>query len=218
MHLVLADSGDACAQWLAEGLRGQGLDIRLANPWDLLDAPLSHHVGKGGAWFTSKSWDGPLDSRATQGYVNRCPAAGPGLGAMAVASDRMYALQERHAVLLSLMEALPGPAFNPPTPSSLTGAVDIRAAEAHDAAAQRGPAEAGCDAVVIGDAVVGRLSREARDECLALAKSHGLRLMGARLQPSGRGATIAWATATPDLRALGQPALETLATALRGPP
>ncbi|HEV2753193.1 MAG TPA: hypothetical protein VGV36_05080, partial [Solirubrobacteraceae bacterium] len=120
MRLVLHDPLDASAAWVAGGLRARGLEVEAVSSRDLLRARRWHHrVDSDGATVEITLADGRVvRSAQLRGVVNRLTTVPP-LEAPVVPADREYAEQERQALWLSWLEALPGPVLNRPTPQGL---------------------------------------------------------------------------------------------------
>lgn len=127
--LVLADRDDRLAQRLV-ALTAGSVETVWLTPRDLVMGRWEHHVrprrpGAGSrAEVRSRvhcrgQWRDLAQVCATLNRVRWLPPAAAGF---ASANDREYAAAERHALLMSVLAALPGPVVNGPVPPSLAGA------------------------------------------------------------------------------------------------
>lgn len=129
MLLVLADPHDRLARRLLACTTGRVEAVWLT-PGDLVRGRWEHRVGR-----ARTGADSPVEVRSrvhcrgrwhdlTQvcGTLNRVRWLPPASAGFASEDDREYAAAELHALLLSVLAALPGVVVNRPVPPSLSGA------------------------------------------------------------------------------------------------
>jgi hypothetical protein len=235
--LVLSDESDLCALWVAEGLRQRGVRVETVTA-RMLSAAVRwvHVVADGGSWVEVSLADGRcIDSRRVGGALNRVLSLDPPLEYM-VSPDGEYALQELFALYLSLLQSLPPPVLNRPTPQGLSGRVRnapdwlvlaARAGLATEAytLSSRQMFSAGAVArrarpypverleviVAGGRAFSSRESPEATAAAIRLADLAGVGVLGLHLTATADGgARFAAADLYPDLRRAGPALLDHL--------
>lgn len=227
MWLILTDQGDPDGPWLASGLASRGLDpVETITVDQLLGATrLSHRVGAEGAHFSAKLADGrTFDSRQVLGTINRISyvPADPTIAP----DDTDYVVMEGNAAVLSMLTSLPGPVFNPASPSGLSGrwrqpsqwmALAGRAGLAHrrfdwstrpaDSWVHQAPT-----VITVGDEIVDTgVAPEVLDGCLRLARLSRTPMLGVRFDIDGTGRHVfVGADTRPNLRLIGEPLLDAL--------
>ena len=234
MWLVLCDASDGAGLWTAAGLRRLGLEpVEVLLPEELAGGTaLTQRVGGGGDEVRITLPDGrPIEGGTVRGVVNRLPALPPGRWRELPPGDRDYVGEELLACLAGLFAGLACPILNPPGPLGLSGPAHSEA-EWRVMAGRAGletvplhltswadpprPDAERALVVVAGDRVLGAPDRIA-EGCRALALSAGTPLLGIGFAIEGEGRWLMeQATAQPDLRSGGRPALEALAEALDG--
>ena len=202
--------------WAARELGRRGLPVRVVTTEELVySTSLIHRLSAEDPAAEVRLADGSVlgpDLRGTLNRVVRLPRAHL---AATPETDRDYVLTELHAVLTSLLSALPGVVVGRADPRGLSGAW-WRPAEWLVAAAQSGLTgvgyrSGGSDEItdkrtvlVVGDAVVESLGAEVpRDVvvgCQALAERHGGGLLGMDFAVHGSTWAFVQATPWPDLR------------------
>lgn len=123
--LVLAASNDPTGPWVRDGLEARThQSVQLITPEQIFSSDsLRHGVCDSGAWFELILGDGrAVSSDDVLGVVNRISHVPASAGPAIASSDHEYVMQERHALCLSMFEALDCPVFNPATPRGLAGA------------------------------------------------------------------------------------------------
>ncbi len=124
MWLVLCSPHDAAAHWALTGLRRRGLvPIEAISPEGLVySRALAHEIANGQPRTSFTLPDGRvIDSAGVHGVLNRM--TGLPLAHLAGASpeDALYAQQELHALMLSVLYGLGVRVVNRPTPQGLAG-------------------------------------------------------------------------------------------------
>lgn len=129
MLLVLAEPGDELAQRLVAAT-ADTVETMWLTPHDLVAARWEHRLttapGSGGVGAAAESrvyhrgrW---RDLRRVSATLNRLRVSPPPAAGFSSDADREYAVAERHALLLSVLAALPGMVVNRPVAPSLAGA------------------------------------------------------------------------------------------------
>ena len=215
-YAVLCGPEDASAVWAARELTRRGLPVRVVTTEELVySTSLTHRLFVDGSTVAVRLADGSIlgpDLRGTLNRVVRLPRAHL---AATSESDREYVLMELHAVLTSLLFALPGVVVGRADPRGLSGAW-WRPAEWQVAAGQSGLTgvgyrSGGSDEVtgrqtvlVVGGEVVAPSGLEVPSGvavgCRALAERHGGGLLGLDFSVRGPTWALAGATPWPDLR------------------
>jgi hypothetical protein len=244
MWLVLCESYDADARWVAEGLRARRLvPLELVTAQDLAGATRwVHRLGAGEASVEIVLADGrTLDSRRVRGVLNRLFAPSAWHLTLLRPRDREYAAQEWAALYLSWLYALPGQVLNRATPNGLCGRWRHNS-EWLRLAAQAGlttlpltlrwppapepggewltplvPPDAPTRLVLVvdGQPVNVSLPPAVVEGCRRLAELAGLRLLGVELSVTQAGPwTFAGIQVCPPLKAGGAPLLDVLTCAL----
>jgi hypothetical protein len=124
MWLVLCSPHDAAALWALTGLRRRGLvPIEAISPEALVySRALTHQIANGQPHTTFTLPDGRvIDSASVQGVLNRVTALPLAHLAGASPEDALYAQQELHALMLSVLYGLGARVVNRPTPQGLAG-------------------------------------------------------------------------------------------------
>jgi hypothetical protein len=124
VFLLLHDSGDPVAPWLAAGLRAHGLArVETVSNHDLAAAVRWEHRldGSGDASEVRLADGRVLSSRTLRGTLNRLNAIPGDCVAVGLPRDRAYALQELTALVASWLYSLPGPVLNRPRGLGLSG-------------------------------------------------------------------------------------------------
>jgi len=123
IHLILAETEDATAAWLAAGLVERGLRTASVTPSQLCGATTLEHrlIGAGATFRITLDDDRVLDSRAIASVVNRMVRVPLSVLAHSEPADRSYVEAEWRALLCSLLNAIPGRIIDPPHPHSLAG-------------------------------------------------------------------------------------------------
>lgn len=122
MWIVLCDDLDESARWAYDGLRDRGVPAEFV-PTSVLSGALRwvHRVDTCGASAEVLLPDGRvIDSATVRGTLNRVVGLWPPEAYFASA-DWDYAVQELLAMYLSLLQCLPSPVLNRPTPQGLSG-------------------------------------------------------------------------------------------------
>lgn len=122
MWLVLCDDLDESARWAYDGLRERGVPAELV-PTSVLSGALRwvHRVDTRGASAEVLLPGGRvIDTADVCGTLNRVVGLWPPEAYFA-SPDGDYAVQELLAMYLSLLECLPSPVLNRPTPQGLSG-------------------------------------------------------------------------------------------------
>ena len=229
-YAVLCGPEDASAVWAARELTRRGLPVRVVTTEELVySTSLTHRLSADGATVGVRLADGSVlgpDLRGTLNRVVRLPRAHL---ASTAQKDRDYVLTELHAVLTSLLFALPGVVVGRTDPRGLSGAW-WRPAEWLVAAGQSGVRgvgfrSGGCDEItgrqtvlVVGGVVVATSGVEVPSDvivgCRALAERHGSGLLGMDFAVQGSTWAFERATPWPDLRRGGGLLAEALHAAL----
>lgn len=122
MWLVLCDDLDASARWVYDGLRQRSVPAEFV-PASILSRSVRwvHRIGSEGACVEVVLPDGRcITSAAVHGTLNRMVGLWPA-PTYAASPDSEYALQELLAMYVSLLQCLPPPMLNRPTPQGLSG-------------------------------------------------------------------------------------------------
>lgn len=228
--LVLCGETDLAALWAWRELRNRGI-----KPLELVTAGVlsnalrwRHELGRGEPDFEIALTDGRILRRCEIGGVLNRLTHVP-LSAQRIAlTERTYAEQEWSAFFISWLHALPGPTLNRVTPHGLSGGMRTRTdwlALARHAglpiqptrlsypASQEPSRAVSCSAIVIGNHVLGRPSRDASwaAACVHLADAAGCGILGLQfaLAPDGHWPFIE-ATPLPDLSAGGTALIDLL--------
>ncbi|MEV7392558.1 MULTISPECIES: hypothetical protein [unclassified Streptomyces] len=231
MWLVLCDPSDRAAVWAYEGLRERGLEpLELLSPQTLLDSSRSaHRIDRHGAGFELVLPDGRvLASRDVDGALNRVAAAPFGFLPFSTHADAVYAAQELHALLLSLLTCLAPVSVNRPGGYGLCGAwrsipewtalaaraglpvAPVRLSSSLNVGPPPEPPVRG-DVLVLGEQVFGAPVTEDREPYVRLARLAEVSLLGVDLRhPEGRPPVFAGVTLLPDLRLGGDAFLDHL--------
>lgn len=227
-YAVLCGPEDAAAVWAAHELTRRGLPMRVVTTEELVySAALTHTVSRSGASVAVRLGDGSLLGPELRGTLNRVVSIPRAHLAGTPSPERDYVLAELHAVLTSLLFALPGAVVGRAGPRGLSGAW-WRPAEWMVAAARAGLDTSGWRSggaddtgptsrvlVVAGQVLAsegGPLAADVESACRALAEAHGGGVVGIDLLADS--ATFVGATPWPDLRLGGSAAVEALCTAL----
>lgn len=236
--LVLCYPNDSSALWAASGLTRRGLmPVDVVAPEALVCSPTLVHTiveGRSHTMFTLP--DGSvIDSALIRGVLNRMTSLPTAHLNGAVPDDSGYALQELHAIVLSVLYGLGEAVINPPTPQGLAGRcrtvvewlwlagrAGIRVAD-HVGGDQRAselaePSGGTCSVIVFDGRAFGPAIPE--DVAASVARFATLaetRLVGVDLVEAGDGTWwFSGASTTPDLRVGGELLLDALATSLDG--
>lgn len=120
--LVLCDDFDVSARWTYEGLRERRVPVELVLTSVLSGAVRwAHRVGPAGASAEVVLPDGRMiATESVRGTLNRVVGLWPPAEFLA-SPDGDYAVQELLAMYLSLLQCLPAPVLNRPTPQGLSG-------------------------------------------------------------------------------------------------
>lgn len=240
--LVLHDTYDLSASWLADRLAARGARVTLLAGAELGDLRLRwhHRLGGHGADFALGRVDGSTLAPARfDGVINRLHYLPLALLARIGGEDESYARSEFYALFLSWMSALPAPVLNAPTPQGLAGnwrhpsawtalartaglpIVSWRQDCASDAdlSWQIAPDPQELTAIVVDGAVIAPcpLPEPTRAGCVALARAAGCGLFGARLVPdpvAHGGWRFLGANLLPDLAVGGEPLVDAVEAAL----
>ena len=239
--VILHEDADQPALWLAERLAAAGRAVERFTGSDLARARQWYHrLGRAaqtghpvsGAVSRSVSRIVFADGRTlgdvgASGVINRLHYLPQAMLARLGGEDGDYARQEFHALLLSLLTALPGPMFNRPTPQGLAGSwrhpshwvamaqaaglpvVDWRQRASDDplAAWQAQPQPGERLTFALQSRLVDPLGLDASmaldtamaQACLALGRASGCGLLGIRLAPDAAGIwRFVGAEVTPD--------------------
>lgn len=127
--LVLAEPGDHLAQRLV-ATTADAVETVWLTPHDLVAARWEHRLtasagsGRPNAVAESRVYHRGRwrDLRRVSATLNRLRVSPPPAAVFSSDADREYAVAERHAMLLSVLAALPGVVVNRPVPPSLAGA------------------------------------------------------------------------------------------------
>ena len=124
MWLMLCSPYDGAALWALGGLRRRGLvPIEAVSPEGLVySRSLVHEITDGQPLTTFTLPDGrTIDSTVVRGVLNRMTGIPVAHLAGAGRDDAIYAEQELHALLLSMLHGLGPRVVNRPTPQGLAG-------------------------------------------------------------------------------------------------
>ncbi|WP_293905797.1 hypothetical protein [Phenylobacterium sp.] len=239
--LVICHDYDEAAVWAHGRLVAGGGACELVRSGELDLAPgWSHRMDGNGDAVSIRLADGRvLEGSSYTGVLNRLVTAPGSLAAFASEEDREYAEAEAVAFAMSWLGILPN-VMNRPTPQGLCGAwrhitewllLAGRAGLATPAYSQteRHPAGTGYGSLapqdapraavlVIGDAAMGEPPSPAIGAaCVRLARLAEADILGVELfEAGGGGWRFGHATAFPDLRIGGEPAVAALARRLSG--
>jgi hypothetical protein len=237
--LVLAESSDAAAAWVAAGLQRRGFHpVELVTADQLGSAVRwEHRLGDGPPLVRITLADGrQICSAEVRGTVSRLFQVPPAAVARLEPDDRAYGQGELFALYTSWLHALPGNILGAPEPLGLCGrwrpatewaalaaraGLTVAPVQIGDAspAPEPGPMPPRPDtAIVVAGRVVGRpLPDDVRACCSRLAALAGTELLGIALDRGNGTWRFAGATAWPDLLAGGEPLLDAVADAMRKP-
>jgi hypothetical protein len=243
VYCVFCPANDLAALWAYWGLKRRGLSsLEIVTPEVLVyNRRLEHRLQDGCTLARLTLQDGRvLDSAAIRGALNRIVSLPQEHFGSASQADQVYAVQEQHAIYLSLLYSLPGALINRPGPRSLVG--DLRSPaewvwQAGKAGIPTLPIRLGSSpsdgifralpdehdavhAIVLDGKIFGQLKNQKvsgafTDSIGQLAALSGLRLLGLDFSlGSDGGLLFASATPIPDLRVGGEALLDALAEAL----
>lgn len=232
-YAVVCGPEDAPAVWAAGALAARGLRVRLVTTEELIySTSFTHTVRAGLVTSAVRLPDGAVlgpDLRGTLNRVTRIPTEHL---AGAAQADREYALQELHALLTSVLYALPGPVLGRPDARGLCGAwwrpaewmveagrAGLRCVGYRSGAVDPLPTTARVTVLIIGGRVVvtdpvGALPNAVRKGCARLAARHGSGLLGVDLALDDETWLFAGGTPLPDLRAGRDAGVEAMVAAL----
>jgi hypothetical protein len=234
--LALCYPDDAAALWAIAGLRRRGLvPLEAVNPYALICSRHIVHEIRGGEPRTTFTLpDGrTIDSDHVQGVLNRVTGLPLEHLDGAGGTDALYAAQEFHALVLSILHGLGHRVINRPSPQGLAGYLRPRGewvALAGRAGFQTAGYREGRDkdeslpppgtthgVIVLDEQVHGSaLPRPVSDSCVRLRQLAGTRLLGIDLV---EGLSGTWwfraASPVPDLRLGGNTLLDALCVTLR---
>ncbi len=246
MWLVICSADDASVLWASEGLKRRGLEPLQVLYSDTLAHGIGwvHRLRDESLSTEMTLPDGKqVHSSELAGVLNRMTAVSSASLLLITPEDRYYVTHEFQAFFLSWLTALPVPVLNRPTPFGLSGRLRHVSEWAwlaskaglpnrgYRQSSDQPPLEWGAhvrltDAgtptttlVVVGDRVTGPPAPPQIEEgCLRLSKLSGAELLGVEFViDDEEGWIFAGASTSPDLRAGGEPLLDSLARALNGP-
>jgi hypothetical protein len=229
-YAVLCGPEDVSAVWAARELTRRGVPVRLVTTEELVySVSLTHRPASDGPRVAVRLTDGSVLGPDLRGTLNRVVRLPLDHLAATSESDRDYVLSELHAVLTSLLHALPGVVVGRADPRGLCGAW-WRPAEWLVAAGRSGLTgvgyrSGGSDQItetrtvlVVGGAVVGSsgidVPRDVAAGCRELAERHGGGLLGMDFAVHGSTWAFERATPWPDLRPGGALLADALHVAL----
>jgi hypothetical protein len=216
-YAVLCGPEDAAAAWAADELTRRGLPVRVVTTEELVySTSLTHRLAADGSTVAVRLADGGMLGPGLRGTLNRVVRLPRAHLAATSDRDRDYVLTELHAVLTSLLFALPGVVVGRADPRGLSGAW-WRPAEWLVAAGRSGLIgvgfrSGGSDEItgrqtvlVVGGVVVVAPSgvdvpSDVVVGCQALAERHGSGLLGLDFAVHGSTWAFEGATPWPDLR------------------
>jgi hypothetical protein len=227
-YAVLCGPEDAAAVWAAHELTRRGLGVRIVTTEELVySTSLVHTVGPAGCTVAVRLADGKVLGPHLRGTLNRLLRIPRNHLAATSETDRDYVLMELHAVLTSLLVALPGVVLGRADPRGLCGAW-WRPAEWMVAAAGAGLStvgyrSGGADAtgptftvLVVAGRVVApdgvALPAGVEAACRVLGERHGGGVLGIELVRDSW--LFVGATPWPDLRLGGTQTVDVLHAAL----
>jgi hypothetical protein len=240
MIYVLCDLADLAALWAADRLRARGRRVEVVTA-QVLECALGwrHALAPDGeAEVEIRLADGRiLGSRHPAPVLNRLSHSPRARTDTVGGTDRDYAAQEMNALILSCLEALPGPVVNRPTPQGLCGrwrhpsAWTLLGAQAGleaeafrqsdrtdpDQAWFAPPAPGAVTAFALAGQVIAppTVPEATRRGCLRLAGLSGEILLGVELAPGPDGRwRMTGASPAPDLMRGGEPLIAALDAAL----
>jgi len=240
MWLVLCSPLDAAALWALTGLRLRGLvPIEALSPEGLVYShPLVHEMTSAHPRTTFTLPGGRIiDSADVQGVLNRMTGLPVAHLAGASAEEALYAYQELHALILSVLYGLGAQVVNRPTPQGLAGHLrshaewlalagrsglrtqDYREDDREGTSTSSLPAGTALQMIVFdGDVYGAALPADVRSRVGVLAGLAESRLLGVDLIRCSKGDWwFAAASVLPDLRVGGEGLLDALTSALGGP-
>ena len=215
-YAVLCGPEDAAAVWAAHELTRRGLPVRVITTEELVySASLTHRLSADGSTVAVRLADGSILGPGLRGTLNRVVRFPRAHLAATDEKDRDYVLSELHAVLTSLLFALPGVVVGRADPRGLSGAW-WRPAEWLVAAGRSGMISVGYRSggfdeisgqqtvLVVGAAVVTPSGIDIPTDvvvgCQRLAERHGGGLLGLDFAVEGSTWAFERATPWPDLR------------------
>jgi hypothetical protein len=215
-YAVLCGPGDAAAVWAAHELTRRGLPVRVITTEELVySASLTHRLSADGSTVAVRLADGSILGPGLRGTLNRVVRLPRAHLAATDEKDRDYVLSELHAVLTSLLFALPGVVVGRADPRGLSGAW-WRPAEWLVAAGRSGLISVGYRSggfdeisgqqtvLVVGAAIVAPSGVDIPTDvvvgCQRLAERHGGGLLGLDFAVEGSTWAFKRATPWPDLR------------------
>jgi hypothetical protein len=215
-YAVLCGPEDAAAVWAAHELTRRGLPVRVITTEELVySASLTHRLSADGSTVAVRLADGSILGPGLRGTLNRVVRLPCAHLAATDEKDRDYVLSELHAVLTSLLFALPGVVVGRADPRGLSGAW-WRPAEWLVAAGRSGMISVGYRSggfdeisgrqtvLVVGAAVVTPSGIDIPTDvvvgCQRLAERHGGGLLGLDFAVEGSTWAFERATPWPDLR------------------
>ena len=215
-YAVLCGPEDAAAVWAAHELTRRGLPVRVITTEELVySASLTHRLSADGSTVAVRLADGSILGPGLRGTLNRVVRLPRAHLAATDEKDRDYVLSELHAVLTSLLFALPGVVVGRADPRGLSGAW-WRPAEWLVAAGRSGLISVGYRSggfdeisgrqtvLVVGAAVVTPSGIDIPTDvvvgCQRLAERHGGGLLGLDFAVEGSTWAFERATPWPDLR------------------
>jgi hypothetical protein len=239
MWLAFCFPEDGAALWAIAGLRRRGLvPLQAISPYALiLSRNLVHEIRGGQSRTTFTLPDGStIDSDRVQGVLNRVTALPLEHLEGASGTDAVYASQELHALVLSILHGLGRRVINHPSPQGLAGYVRPHAewvalagrAGFQTAAYREGniahteddslPHGIRRHAIVLDERVHGLAPpSQVSASCVELRRLAGARLLGIDLVEASSGTW--WfraASPVPDLRLGGETLLDALSVILGG--
>jgi hypothetical protein len=230
--LILAESRDASALWLADRLRPRLTSaVDVVTPLQLVCSPrMVHRLATTACSFEFRLADGRmLDSAAIDGVVNRMLAAPTAHLQRAAAADRTYAVGELHAFLLGWLGSLDCPILNPPQPDCLVGpwrpqmevlqlaaqaGLPFAARDIGEDPTPDGPAAGGTSFVLDGQVLGAPRPPALRDALLRFAALWGGRLLQVDFDAGPEGPALRGATSFVDFRAGGDLLVRAIARVL----
>jgi len=215
-YAVLCGPEDAAAVWAAHELTRRGLPVRVITTEELVySASLTHRLSADGSTVAVRLADGSILGPGLRGTLNRVVRLPRAHLAATDEKDHDYVLSELHAVLTSLLFALPGVVVGRADPRGLSGAW-WRPAEWLVAAGRSGLISVGYRSggfdeisgqqtvLVVGAAVVAPSGVDIPTDvvvgCQRLAERHGGGLLGLDFAVEGSTWAFKRATPWPDLR------------------
>ncbi|HEY6742014.1 MAG TPA: hypothetical protein VI110_06615 [Lapillicoccus sp.] len=215
-YAVLCGPEDAAAVWAAHELTRRGLPVRVVTIEELVySASLTHRLSADGSTVAVRLADGSILGPGLCGTLNRIVRLPRAHLAATDEKDRDYVLSELHAVLTSLLFALPGVVVGRADPRGLSGAwwrpAEWLVAAGRSGLISVGYRSGGCDEIsgrqtvlVVGAAVLTPSGVDIPTDvvvgCQRLAERHGGGLLGLDFAVEGSTWAFERATPWPDLR------------------